>query len=100
MWFLLLVHPIYPNDRLEDALSLVSDRILWSILQEEMIEKDVVLNGAQVTSMVGIVSSVAGGELPRGTGISILMTAFGLTKEKAEEIMGESGRSFKKEKKE
>ena len=70
------------------------------VSQEEMIEKDVVLNGAQVTSMVGIVSSVAGGELPRGTGISILMTAFGLTKEKAEEIMGESGRSFIKEKKE
>ncbi len=68
------------------------------VSQEEMIEKDVVLNGAQVTSMVGIVSSVAGGELPRGTGISILMTAFGLTKEKAEEIMGESGRSFTKEK--
>ena len=32
--------------------------------------------------------------------VSILMTAFGLTKEKAEEIMGESGRSFTKEKKE
>ncbi len=64
------------------------------VSEEEMIEKDVVLNGAQVTSMVGIVSSVANGELPRGTGISILMTAFGLTKEKAEEIMGESGRAF------
>ena len=59
------------------------------------VEKDLVLNGAQVTSMIGVVEKVAAGELPRSSGIVILKTAFGLTEERALEIMGESGKKFK-----
>ena len=49
------------------------------------------MNGAQVTSMVDVVSSVSAGEIPRDTGIKILETAFGLTHEVAEELLGDAG---------
>lgn len=52
------------------------------------------LNGAQVTSMVDIVSQVARGELPRDSGINILLAAFPITPEAAEKIMGEAGKGF------
>ena len=51
------------------------------------------LNGAQVTSMVQIVTSVAAGELPRESGLKILETAFGITAAEANDIMSGAGRS-------
>ncbi len=53
------------------------------------------LNGAQITSMLEIVQSVAGGKLPKDAGINMLITAFQLTEEDANLIMGASGSSFK-----
>jgi len=52
------------------------------------------LNGAQVTSMVGIVSQVALGQLPRDSGINLLLAAFPVTPKTAEAIMGAAGRGF------
>lgn len=52
------------------------------------------LNGAQVSSMVSIVTQVAMGELPRDSGINILLAAFPITKDAAESIMGEAGNGF------
>ncbi len=49
------------------------------------------LNGAQVTAMVNIVSTVAAGQLPRDAGLQILQTAFGITPAEALEIMGDAG---------
>ena len=63
--------------------------------QEALLQKEVSLNGAQVTSMVDVVTKVANGELPRDSGVSIIMTAFNLSKEEAEQILGDAGtRSF------
>lgn len=52
------------------------------------------LNGAQVSSMVQIVSSVAAGVLPRESGLKILQTAFGITAEEAGAIMATAGSGF------
>ncbi len=50
-----------------------------------------ILNGAQGSSLVGIVQSVNSGALPRSSGIAMIMSAFGYTQEKAEEVMGNAG---------
>lgn len=52
------------------------------------------LNGAQVTSAMQIVNSVAQGQLPRATGVNMLVEFFQLEPEQAERIMGEVGRGF------
>lgn len=51
----------------------------------------VLLNGAQVQSMVEIVSKVATGELPRDSGLAILQAAFPITAAVADEIIGSAG---------
>lgn len=52
------------------------------------------LNGAQVTSMIEIVVAVAEGKLPRASGVAMLATAFALSNEQAEAIMGDVGHGF------
>ena len=56
--------------------------------------QDTALNGAQVTSAVGIVSAVAGGTLPRESGVAMLQRFFNLSQPDAEKIMGSVGRGF------
>jgi len=56
--------------------------------------QEISLNGAQVTSMVQIVTQVAAGLLPRSSGVQMLLAAFPVTLEQAESIMGDVGRSF------
>ena len=53
------------------------------------------LNGAQVASMVNVVQSVAEGRLPRESGLSIIIKAFNLSKEEAENILNKAGKGFK-----
>lgn len=60
----------------------------------DAVEPDSALNGAQVASLLEIVQQVARRELPRESGISMILTAFPVTREQAEDIMGEVGRSF------
>lgn len=52
------------------------------------------LNGAQMTSAKSIVSDVAAKLLPRESGIGMLMEFCTLTRNQAENIMGEVGRTF------
>ncbi len=52
------------------------------------------MNGAQVQAAQGIVQSVAKGELPRDTGVAMLVQFFNMPEDAAEKMMGEVGRSF------
>lgn len=52
------------------------------------------LNGAQVTSAVGIVQAVASRQLPRDSGLAMLERFFSLRREDAESIMGSVGSTF------
>ncbi|MCC5804929.1 MAG: DUF935 family protein [Opitutales bacterium] len=60
----------------------------------ESIDPGLTLNGAQVRAMAKIVQDVSAGTIPRATGVEILVAAFPVSREKAEEIMGEVGRGF------
>lgn len=51
-------------------------------------------NGAQIAAMMEIVASVAAGEIPRATGIELMLVAFPIDRAKAEAVMGEVGRGF------
>ena len=52
------------------------------------------MNGAQVTALQGIVMAVANGELPRDSGVYMIASAFGITPEEAEKIVGAAGADF------
>jgi hypothetical protein len=49
------------------------------------------LNGAQIASMVDIVTQIAQGALPRESGLNILLAAFPLDRATAESIIGPAG---------
>lgn len=49
---------------------------------------DQALNGAQITSLVGVIQAVAGGTLPRESAIEILQMAFRLERAEAERLLG------------
>ena len=55
---------------------------------------DTALNGAQVASMVDIVIKVAGRQLPRDAAKAILMRAFVVSADAAEELLGSAGTTF------
>lgn len=61
--------------------------------QGEDIQKTA-LNGAQVQAAVEIVKSVATREMPRESAIGMLMEFFQLTRDGAERVLGDVGRSF------
>ena len=63
--------------------------------EENAASKAVALNGAQVTSAVGIVQEVAMGRLPRDVGLSMLEAFLGLDGELAGDVMGSVGAGFK-----
>jgi hypothetical protein len=54
----------------------------------------VALNGAQVQAAQGIITSVAKGELPRATGVEMLVQFFNMDAAAAETLMGTVGGSF------
>lgn len=56
--------------------------------------QEVSLNGAQVSSMMQIVSKVAAGQLPRESGIEMLATSFPISMAQAAAIMGSAGAGF------
>ena len=57
-------------------------------------EPGVVLNGAQVTAAQGIVEAVAAGNLPRDTGLNMLIEFFSIPPAAANRIMGRVGLGF------
>ncbi len=52
------------------------------------------LNGAQIESLINVINQVALGAIPRETGLNIIVTAFPVSPDGAEAIMGEVGRGF------
>lgn len=64
----------------------------------EAANKDLALNGAQVTAALAVVERVGLGQLPRENGINALVILFNLTIEQAEQIMGNVGKGFEMEK--
>jgi hypothetical protein len=56
--------------------------------------QDSALNGAQVTSLLDIVRSVALGELPRDAAIGIIKRAFLVNDAEASELLGSVGNGF------
>lgn len=56
--------------------------------------QDSALNGAQITSLVDIVSKVASKELPRQSAIEIIVHSFNMDRVVAEKIVGDAGRGF------
>jgi hypothetical protein len=57
--------------------------------------QDTALNGAQVASLLEIVRAVAGGEIPRDSGVAIIKRSFNVTDADAEKLMGTTGQGFK-----
>ncbi len=55
---------------------------------------DTALNGAQVTSALEIIQSVARRELPRASGVAMLMRFFSMEQSDAEQVMGSVGQDF------
>ena len=55
------------------------------------------LNGAQVASLVEVLTLVATGQIPRASGVEIIMAAFPIDADTVERMMGEIGRGFKPE---
>lgn len=52
------------------------------------------MTAAQVSAMLELVKAVAGGEIPRETGVRMLEAAFNLAQPAADALLGEVGRSF------
>ena len=53
------------------------------------------LNGAQVASLVDMVTRVADGSLPRDSAINMIVLAFNVLPADAEKVLGEAGKTFK-----
>lgn len=68
-----------------------------STLSTEPSIQQTALNGAQVSSLLEIVNSVASGSIPRQTGIEMLINAFQFSEIESEKIMGTVGNGFKPE---
>jgi hypothetical protein len=56
---------------------------------------DTALNGAQVTALIDVVRAVTLGELPRESAVRIVETAFLVSTQEAERLIGPAGKSFK-----
>jgi hypothetical protein len=54
----------------------------------ESIAPETVLNGAQVTSLIQVVTAMMKGELPYASALEIIQSAFGMSLEKAQRILG------------
>lgn len=52
------------------------------------------LNGAQIDKLLAIVTSVAQGQIPRASGLALIVAAFPLSDSQAETIMGTVGAGF------
>lgn len=63
-------------------------------VQAQAVDPKTALNGAQVEALMAVVQAVAEGQLPRATGIEIIVAAFPVSREDAERIMGEVGKTF------
>jgi uncharacterized protein len=56
--------------------------------------QDTALNGAQVASLLEVIKAVAAKQIPRATGVQVLIRAFQLSEDEAEKLMGDVGDGF------
>jgi len=82
----------FTDEDLPDANAQAVETAPTSMQQE--ITSAEAFNGAQVSSMVTIVQSVAAGTLPRESGVAMLMVAFSLSLEDAKLVMSNAGEGF------
>jgi phage gp29-like protein len=61
---------------------------------EEVALPTLSLNGAQVTALLDVIKQVATGQLPRATGIEVIVASFSIPREQAEQLMGDVRRGF------
>ncbi len=54
-----------------------------------------VLNGAQIAELVGVVKAVASGEIPRESGVEIIVLSVGIGQAEAEKLLANAGNGFK-----
>ncbi len=57
--------------------------------------QDTALNGAQVSALLEIITSVVDGRLPRDSAIQVIASSFQLPPERAEKLLGTVGKGFK-----
>ena len=50
------------------------------------------LNGAQVKSLLDVIGQVVSGQIPRDTGLQVLVVSFGISKEQADSLLGHAGK--------
>lgn len=58
------------------------------------VDQSVALNGAQVTSLLDVISRVVANQLPRDAAVKIIATAFNLDTDTADEMLGSVGAGF------
>jgi phage gp29-like protein len=62
--------------------------------KDAAVAQDTSLNGAQISSMLEVIASVVQGQLPRDSALQIIVSAFPVTVEQAEKILGSVGSGF------
>jgi HK97 family phage portal protein len=65
-----------------------SDALVGEAGIGESVAPEVVLNGAQVASLVSVVEAMMNGTLPYASALEIVQSAFGMSEEKARRILG------------
>jgi len=62
---------------------------------DQAVDPQSALNGAQVMALLEILKAIGGGEIPRETGVAAIEASFPLSREQADQVVGELGRGFK-----
>lgn len=75
-----------------EEAQLISERITNEL--ETMTTTKRELNGAQVTSLIDVVSKAAGKEIPSDSAVEIVKAAFGIDDTTARSLIGSAGQSF------
>lgn len=83
--------PAAPPAGVTDPMGAAAQTTPAAADQEVQTTAEAALNGAQMASAADIVRSVNAGEIPRDSGIGLLMAGLNVTREKAEEIMASAG---------
>ncbi len=79
----------------EEAREIIAkNKAATAVEGADEVDPQTALNGAQVTSLVEVVKSVALKQMPRETGIEIIVAAFPVDRDTANRLMGPTGATF------
>jgi len=76
------------SDSLEEDSAVLQDAARGEAGLGDSVAPDLVLNGAQVASLVSVVEAMMAGTLPYPSALEIVQSAFGMSEEKARRILG------------